>query len=231
MDAIYDELMKMREEPYGEFQRKLIPTVAPESILGVRTPALRKLAKEMGKAGTDVAFLEKLPHTYFEENQLHGFLLSERKDFASCIRDLERFFPFMDNWATCDQTSPKIFRKKKEELMPYLRKWIQSDHEYTVRFAVNMLMQHFLGEDFRPEYLEMVAEIRSERYYVNMGIAWYMSMALVKQWETAVPYVEQHRLAPWVHNCTIQKARESRQITEDKKEYLKQYKIPGVKTK
>jgi 3-methyladenine DNA glycosylase AlkD len=216
--------MANQDEKYKVFMSGLIPSVAPDQILGVRTPALKAMAKQLKKDERTGAFLTQLPHTYFEENQLHGFLISEIRDFETCICALEKFLPYMDNWATCDQTSPKVFKKHREELLPYIQKWLQSPHTYTVRFAVGMLMQHFLDADFKPEYLEMVSEIRSEEYYINMEIAWYMATALAKQWDAAIPYLEQGKMEKWVHNRTIQKARESYRITEEQKDYLKMLK-------
>lgn len=221
MDFILELLKEHQDENYAQFQRKLIPTVDPDTIIGVRTPALRSMAKKLYRENQYEAFLEELPHAYFDENQLHGFLVSEIRDFDRCIEALEHFFPYIDNWATCDQTSPKIFKKRKQELLPYIETWLTSEHVYTVRFAVGMLMQHFLDEDFRPEYLDWVAGVWSEEYYVNMEIAWYMATALAKQWEVAVPYIENDRLDRWVHNRTIQKARESYRITDEQKLYLK----------
>ncbi len=221
MDFILELLKEHQDEDYAQFQRKLIPTVDPDTIIGVRTLALRSMAKRLYREKQYEAFLEELPHAYFDENQLHGFLVSEIRDFDRCIEALERFLPYIDNWATCDQTSPKIFKKRKQELLPYIETWLTSEHVYTVRFAVGMLMQHFLDEDFRPEYLDWVAGVRSGEYYVNMEIAWYMATALAKQWEAAVPYIENGRLDRWVHNRTIQKARESYRITDEQKQYLK----------
>jgi 3-methyladenine DNA glycosylase AlkD len=182
------------------------------------------MAKQIGKEQICEVFLDECPHMYFEENQLHGFILSERKNFEQCITELERFLPYMNNWATCDQTSPKIFKKNKSKLIPYIRKWITSDHPYTVRFAIGMLMQHFLDDEFETAYLELVAGIKSEEYYVNMEIAWYMATALAKQWDAAISYVENGKMDVWVHNKTIQKARESYRISAEQKAYLKNYK-------
>jgi 3-methyladenine DNA glycosylase AlkD len=224
MQEILDILNENKDETYAAFQRKLLPTLKPESIIGVRTPILRKLAKQFAGEDSCIQFLQECPHTYFEENQLHGFLISGRKDFGQCIEELEKFLPYINNWATCDQTSPKIFKKHRQELLPYITDWLESDHPYTVRFAIGMLMQHFLDEDFKTEYLEKVAGIKSGEYYVKMEIAWYMATALAKQWDSTIPYIEQNRMDVWVHNRTIQKARESFRITETQKEYLKKYK-------
>lgn len=224
MREITESLLKLKDEEYAAFHRKLIPNIEPERVIGVRTPALRKLAKQVRKEPYAGDFLKELPHDYYEENQLHGFMVSEMRDFDECIGELELFLPYMDNWATCDQTSPKIFKKHKKELLPYIRKWLVSNHTYTIRFGIGMLMQHFLDEDFEPIYLDMVSGISSEEYYVNMEIAWYMATALAKQWDAAIPYIEQRKMSKWVHNKTIQKARESYRITKEQKEYLKSLK-------
>ncbi|MGN0494868.1 MAG: DNA alkylation repair protein [Lachnospiraceae bacterium] len=221
MKEITDLLMELKDEEYANFHRKLIPNILPEKVIGVRTPALRKLAKQISRESYCRDFLKELPHSYYDENQLHGFIISEIKDFDACMEELEKFLPFIDNWATCDQTSPKIFKKRKEDLLPYIRKWLDSEHTYTIRFGIGMLMQHFLDEDFLPEYPAMVSGIQSEEYYVNMEIAWYMATALAKQWDATIPYIEQGKMDVWVHNKTIQKARESYRITQEQKEYLK----------
>ncbi len=221
MDAVIAVLKEQQDEQYRQFQSKLIPTIDAATIIGVRTPVLRRMAKTLYQDGQYAVFLNELPHSYFEENQLHGFILSEYKDFTSCIAELERFLPFVDNWATCDQTSPKIFRKHRQELLPHIRHWLASTHVYTVRFAIGLLMQHFLEEDFRPEYLDWVTDIHSKAYYINMEIAWYMATALAKQWEATIPYIETNRMDKWVHNRTIQKARESYRVTDAQKEYLR----------
>lgn len=221
MDDIVELLRENQDEPYADFQSRLIPTIARETILGVRTPALRSMAKKLYKDERCGEFLRELPHAYFEENQLHGFVVSEIREFDRCIGELERFLPYINNWATCDQTSPKVFRKHKKELLPYIRNWLDSDHVYTVRFGIGMLMQHYLDEDFQPDYLDWVTGIRSEEYYIHMEIAWYMATALAKQWEAAISCLEENRMEKWVHNRTIQKARESYRITQEQKEYLK----------
>jgi 3-methyladenine DNA glycosylase AlkD len=221
MDLIHAQLIENQDETYGQFQRKLLPTVDPSKIIGVRTPVLRSMAKQLGKDEWRNDFLSELPHTYFEENLLHGLIISENADFQSCIEQLEQFLPYMDNWAVCDQTAPKVFKKHREELLPYIRNWLKSEHVYTVRFAIGMLMRHFLEADFKPEYLDMVTSVKSDAYYINMEIAWYMATALAKQWETTIPYLEAKTMDRWVHNRTIQKARESYRITDAQKAYLK----------
>jgi 3-methyladenine DNA glycosylase AlkD len=208
-------------------QIKLIPTIDPGSIIGVRTPELRSMAKDALKAGKYMDFLEDLPHKYFEENQLHAFIISGIKDLNECMEELEKFLPYVDNWATCDQMSPKIFRKHKDVLFTHIKEWIKSDKPYTIRFGVGMLMEHFLDEDYDPQYPEMVAGIRSEEYYVNMMIAWYFATALAKQYDSILPFIEERRLDDWTHNKAIQKSVESRRITEEQKLYLKSLKGNG----
>lgn len=224
MDKIIQMLMEEQDMEYAQFHRRLVPTIEPESIIGVRTPILRKMAKQIVKDSICQDFLKELPHKFYEENQLHGFIISEIKTFENCIEELENFLPYINNWATCDQTSPKIFKKNKDRLLPYINKWISSDECYTVRFAIGMLMQHFLDDDFKPEYLEMVSQVKSEEYYVNMEIAWYMATALAKQWDFTIVYIEEKKMDKWVHNKTIQKARESNRITNEQKEYLNELK-------
>ncbi len=221
---LHKKLYELQDLKYRDMQIRIIPTADPESIIGVRTPELRTIANEMLKSGDHAGFLKELPHTYFEENQLHAFILSGMKDYDECIDEVEKFLPFVDNWATCDQMSPKIFKKHKEDLLGHIKEWIASGKTYTVRFGVGMLMEHFLDDDFDSEYPEMVARLRSEEYYVNMMIAWYFATALAKQYERVLPYIEKKRLADWTHNKAIQKSVESRRITEEQKVYLKSLK-------
>ena len=223
--SIRETLFSLREEKFAAFQARLIPNVAPERVIGVRTPALRKLAKTLRGSGEAEEFLKALPHDFFEENNLHAFLLCEMKDFDACVQAVEDFLPYVDNWATCDQMSPGVFRKNKQALLPYIRCWIASERCYTRRFGTGMLMSHFLDEDFREEYLRLVSDKRSEEYYVNMMIAWYFATALAKQYEAALPYLENRRLDPWVHNKAIQKALESFRVSDGHKTYLKTLKI------
>ncbi len=227
IDEIREMLYAEKDIAYRDFQAKLIPTIDKETVIGVRTPALRKMAKQLARREDIPAFLEALSHKYFEENQLHAFIIAERKDFAQCMEELTAFLPYVDNWATCDQMSPKVFKKHRHSLMPYVREWIASDQTYTVRFGVGMLMGHFLDEDFDLAYPQMVSEIRSEEYYVNMMIAWYFATALAKQYEAVLPYIEEKRLETWTHNKAIQKAVESYRITPEQKGYLKGLKIRG----
>ena len=220
-DDIRKELKKLQDKGYREMQVTIIPTVDADLIIGVRTPALRQLAKEFSKREDISEFLSDLPHKFFEENQLHAFILSGLKDAESCIRLVDEFLPYVDNWATCDQMSPKVFKKHKQLLLEYVDKWIKSDHTYVKRFAIGMLMEHFLDEDFKTSYLTKVSKIRSEEYYVNMMIAWYFATALAKQYEDTLPYIEKQKLDKWTHNKSIQKAVESYRITPEHKEYLK----------
>ncbi len=224
VDEIREELFALQDTAYRDFQSKLIPGLESGSMIGVRTPELRKLAKRMAKREEISAFLETLPHRYFDENQLHAFVISENKDFGRCMEEVNQFLPFVDNWATCDQMSPKVFKKHREEMLPYIKEWIASDRTYVLRFGIGMLMEHFLDEDFDPAYPEMVSQVRSEEYYVNMMIAWYFATALAKQYETVLPFIEKRRLAPWTHNKAIQKSVESNRITAEQKAYLRELK-------
>jgi 3-methyladenine DNA glycosylase AlkD len=198
-----------------------MPTVDKDSFIGVRTPILRAYAKEVAKGESKDAFLAKLPHQYFDEYQLHAFIISLETDFARCVDEVERLLPFIDNWATCDQLSPKVFRKHRDALRPRIDRWLVSEAEYTVRFGIKMVMEHFLDEDFDEGYMQKIAAIRSDRYYINMMAAWYFATALAKQYNTAVKYMENGALDKWVHNKAIQKARESFRVSEEHKAYLK----------
>jgi len=222
---LHKKLYELQDLKYRDMQIKIIPNIDPESVIGVRTPELKAIAKEMLKAGDYMAFLGKLPHKYFEENQLHAFIISGIKDMDVCMEELEKFLPYVDNWATCDQMSPKIFKKHREILLIHIKKWITSGKTYSVRFGVGMLMEHFLDEDYDSKYPEMVAKLRSKEYYVNMMIAWYFATALAKQYESILPYIEEKRLDDWTHNKAIQKSVESRRITEEQKTYLKSLKV------
>ncbi len=220
-DEIRSELFRLQDPGYRDLQLKIVPTADKESVIGVRTPALRQLAKEYVKRDDVSLFLNDLPHKYFDENQLHAFILSLMKDAEECIKLVDKFLPFVDNWATCDQMSPKVFKKHKDLLLKYVNVWIGSDHTYVKRFAIGMLMEHFLDEDFKTSYLTKVSKIRSDEYYVNMMVAWYFATALAKQYEETLPYIEKQKLDIWTHNKTIQKAVESYRITPEQKEYLK----------
>ena len=225
VDDIREDLFANQDVKYRDFQSKLTPTIEANTASGVRTPVLRKLAKYYSKRQDVDEFLADLPHKYFDENQLHAFILSEIKDFDECIGKLERFLPFVDNWATCDQMSPKCFKKNHEKLLPYLNKWIKSDDTYTVRFAIVTFMAHFLDDDFDEGYLKLVSDIKSDEYYINMAIAWYFATALAKQYDKTIPYIENKTLDVWTHNKAIQKSIESYRVTAEHKEYLKSLKI------
>ena len=224
-DEIRNELFKMQDIEYRDFNSKLIPTVKKEDMIGIRTPELRKYAKKLIKSEEMEEFLHSLPHKYFDENQLHAFIISEIKDFNICMDELINFLPYLDNWATCDQLSPKIFKKYRNDLLPHIYEWLKSDKTYTVRFGIGMLMEHFLNEDFKTEYPEMVAAVRSEEYYINMMTAWYFATALAKQYESILPFIEGNKLDTWTHNKSIQKAIESNRISAEQKNYLKGLKI------
>lgn len=219
---IQERLFGLQDLKYREFSGKLTPTVDIEAVIGVRTPELRKLAREIAKMPESREFLKILPHFYYEENNLHGFLIEQIKDYEECMEEVEVFLPYIDNWATCDLISPKVFKKHLPELLEKIKEWMVSEHTYTVRFGIEMLMRHYLEEDtFLEEYLEMVAAIRSEEYYVNMMIAWYFATALAKQYDATIPYMEQRRLDRWTHNKTIQKAVESYRVSDEQKVYLR----------
>lgn len=221
MDEITNKLMQLRDEEYACFQQKLIPTLPKEAIIGVRTPELRKLAKEISKdTSLSEAFLSEIPHTYFEENQLHFFIISEIKDFDKCLEAVERFLPYVDNWATCDQSCPKVFGKNRDKLLAPIKRWLKSEHTYTVRYAIGLLMKLFLDDDFCPEYIDLAISVNSDEYYIHMMISWYIATALAKQWDCAVKVLEEGRLESHTHNKAIQKAKESLRITPEKKIYL-----------
>ena len=224
-DQIIAELFRLQDRDYAALQARIIPTVDADRIIGVRTPELRRFAKALYKDENVESFLSELPHWYFDEDQLHAFVISLEKDFDKCAAEVEAFLPHIGNWATCDQLSPKAFKSEPERLLPYIRTWIASGKTYTTRFAIGMLMQHFLDDRFRPQYADMVAEVRSDEYYVNMMIAWYFATALAKQYDSILPYLEDRRLDSWTHNKAIQKSVESYRITDGQKRYLKTLKI------
>jgi len=224
MKQITERLFELKDEDYAVFQKKLIPDTKYEMI-GVRTPDLRKLAKELSGTQQAEEFLKELPHRYFDENQLHAFIISLTKDFDRCIEQVNTFLPYVDNWATCDQLSPKVFAKNLLKLVVEIDSWIRSDRTYTVRFGIGMLMQHYLDADFKPQYMEQVASVRSDEYYIRMMVAWYFATALAKQYDSAVKYLEQRKLDTWTHNKTIQKAVESYRITAETKTYLKSLRL------
>ena len=224
-EEIRERLFSLRDEKYRDFQGSLIPTAGEDSIIGVRTPELRKYAKELKKRDDIGEFLRDLPHNYFEENQLHAFIIAQIKDFDECLEALGSFLPYVDNWATCDQMNPKALAKNKPELFKAATEWIASGQTYTIRFGIKVLMDHFLDEDYDRKYPEIVVSVKSDEYYVNMMIAWYFATALAKQYEDILPFIKDLRLAPWTHNKAIQKAVESYRITPEQKEYLKSLKL------
>lgn len=221
MTTIQQQLFALRDESYRDFHRKLIPTVDPETIIGVRTPELRKLAKQIEQEPETQEFLHTLPHRYYEENNLHDFLLERIKDYSTFLAELNAFLPYIDNWATCDGLRPKCVKKHLPEFLQEIRGWMQSERTYTVRFGINMLMSFYLDDAFQEEYLSWVAQVQSEEYYVQMMQAWYFATALAKQWDHTVPYLQQEKLCTWVHNKTIQKAIESRRISAQQKQLLR----------
>lgn len=221
---IQEELFALQDISYGDFQAKLVPNIPRELFIGVRVPDARKLAKRLAKEPEASKFLENLPHKYYDENMLHGLLISEMKDFDACIAAINKFLPYVDNWAVCDILSPKLFKKNTAPLLQKIKEWSASEKIYTCRFGIEMLMSYFLDDDFKPEYLEIPASVHSEEYYVRMMIAWFFATALAKQWDVSIKYIEDHRLDTWTHNKAIQKARESRRITSKQKEYLKSLK-------
>ena len=222
---IIDDLMLLSDENYKNFHKKLIPTVDENTIIGVRTPELRRYARKIFGSAQAENFLKKTPHKYYDENNLHAFLIEQIKDFDECVTEVDRFLPFVDNWATCDMLRPKVFAKNKGKLFLHIKNWLKSDNVYTVRFAVVMLMTHFLDDDFDEKHLQMVKNAVCDEYYVNMAVAWYFSFALVKQYDKTIQIFENKTLKnKWVHNKSLQKARESLRISKDVKEYLKELK-------
>lgn len=222
---IESRLFELADPKYKEFHKSLVPGYPSEAIIGVRTPPLRKLASEFAKRPEISDFLAELPHKYYEENNLHAFIISGTKDFGQSIAEVEAFLPCIDNWATCDCWVPKAFAKNTDALLSYIRKWLASEHTYTVRYAIGLLMKLYLDENFKPEYCDLAASVTSEEYYIKMMTAWYFATALAKQYDTAVTYLTEHRLSRWVHNKTIQKAVESFRISDKTKAYLKTLRI------
>ncbi|MBQ6559200.1 MAG: DNA alkylation repair protein [Erysipelotrichaceae bacterium] len=222
--TIYDWLMEAKDDAYREFQVKLVPNIPSETILGVRTPEMRKIAKEVYGSPEREAFLNDLPHRYYEENLIHFFVISLIRDFDECVQAVEAFLPYVNCWPVSDQATPKAFAKNHQKLLPYIRKWIASDHVYTARFGIRMLMNEFLGEDFREEYLDLVANKKGQDYYLKMMVAWYFATALAKKYDETIPYFEKHELDEWTHKKAIQKAVESYRVSDDHKEYLKSLK-------
>ena len=219
--SLYDRLIGVKDDTYREFQVKLVPNIPPETVLGVRTPELRKIAREVFGSPDRDTFLNDLPHRYYEENLIHFFVISMIRDFDACVQAVDAFLPYVDCWPVSDQSTPKVFTRNHPKLLPHIRRWIASDSVYTARFGIRMLMNEFLGEDFRKEYPELVASKKGEDYYLKMMIAWYFATALAKQYAETVPYFENRRLDEWTHRKAIQKAVESYRVTDEHKEYLK----------
>lgn len=220
-DAVFQRLSELSDPTYRDFHAGLIPNISPETILGVRVPALRKLARELRGSAEAQEFMTALPHEYYDENCLHGLLINDIKDFGATVSALDAFLPYVDNWAVCDLISPRSFKSRPPELAAHVRRWLESSHSYTVRFGIGVLMSFYLDEGFEPAQLEAVAERCCEEYYVNMMVAWYFATALAKQPEAALPYIENRRLSRWTHNKAIQKSIESRRIPDETKAYLK----------
>ena len=220
---IQERLFTFQDTDYKAFNKTLIPTVDEHTMIGIRMPVLKKFAKEFFRTEPECVadFMNSVPHQYFEENNLHAFFIENISDFDTAIKETERFLPFIDNWATCDSFAPRIFKKYPDAVYQKILQWIQSDHPYTVRYAIGLLLSNYLDEQFRPEMLELVSGVRSNEYYINMMIAWYFSFALIKQYDKAIPYIEKKILDPFTHRKTIQKAVESRRISVEIKAYLK----------
>ena len=222
---VQKRLFEMQDAEYRDFHAKLVPTMEKTKFIGIRTPMLRKFAKKFGKTEESEIFLQVLPHQYYEENNLHGLLIEQIRDYDKCLEELECFLPFIDNWATCDLLALHMMKKHRDIFIREVFRWIESDQTYTIRFGIGMLMRHYLDEEFKTEYPEKVAAIRSEEYYVNMMRAWYFATALAKQYEKVLPFLEKRQMDVWTHNKTIQKAIESYRITSEQKEYLRTLRI------
>lgn len=224
IEDIRKMLFELQDMGYRDFHSRLMPTIDKTTIIGVRTPELRRLAGKLYKETTEderSCFMKDLPHKYYEENNLHGFFIEKEKDYDACIKLLDEFLPFVDNWATCDLMNPKVFAKNHDRLIEDIKRWINSEHTYEVRFAIGMLMGHYLDEDFCTDYLTLATSVVTDEYYINMMTAWYMATALAKQYDEAVKLIEQNILPVWVHNKSIQKAIESNRISKDIKDYLR----------
>lgn len=219
------QLFSLADAEYKEFHSKLMPTVEPEKIIGIRVPVLRKFAADFSKTNEAKLFISNLPHKYYEENNLHAFIIEREKDFDTSVKLVDEFLPYIDNWATCDMLRPKVFSKNKEKLLTYILKWIKSKHTYTVRYGIGMLMTHYLDDDFSSKYLKTVLKIKSDDYYVKMMISWYFATALSKHYEEVLPFFTEPVLDKWIHNKAIQKSIESRRITAEHKAELKALKI------
>lgn len=221
--SVYEMLLEAKDDKYRDFQVKLVPNISPDTIIGVRTPDMRKIAKEVFNSPEKDEFLKELPHKYYEENLVHFFIIAMIKDFDECIEKVEEFLPYVDCWPVSDQATPKSFKKNHAKLLPYIKNWIASDHVYTARFGIRMLMNEFLDDDFKDEYLELVASKEGDDYYLKMMVAWYFATALAKKYDESVKYIEERKLSDWIHKKAIQKAVESYRVTDEHKEHLKKY--------
>ena len=221
--SIYERLLSNKDEKYKDFQSKLVPNIDKETIIGVRTPQIREIAKKVFGTQEANTFIQVLPHQYYEENLIHFFLISKIKNFDECVKEVEKFLPYIDCWPVCDQASPLVFKKNHDKLLPLIKKWIKSNHVYTARFGIRMLMNEFLNDDFKEEYLELVSSKKGNDYYLKMMIAWFFATALAKQYDATIKYIENRYLDPWIHQKTIQKAIESYRVSDEHKEYLKNF--------
>lgn len=219
--SIYERLLSNKDEKYKDFQSKLVPNIDKETIIGVRTPQIREIAKKVFGTQEADTFIQFLPHQYYEENLIHFFIISKIKNFDECVKEVEKFLPYIDCWPVCDQASPLVFKKNHDKLLPLIKKWIKSNHVYTARFGIRMLMNEFLNDDFKEEYLELVSSKKGNDYYLKMMIAWFFATALAKQYDATIKYIENRCLDPWIHQKTIQKAIESYRVSDEHKEYLK----------
>ncbi|MCQ2455267.1 MAG: DNA alkylation repair protein [Clostridia bacterium] len=219
--AVKDRLFELSDKKYADFQAKLTPTIDRKKFIGVRVPNVRKLAKELYNSNNYADFLKELPHEYYDENMLHGLILSELKDYDDCVKKVDSFLPYVDNWAVCDIMSPKCFKKNKDRLIEKIVEWSANNQTFTSRFGIEMLMTHFLDDEFKPKYLEIPSGVRLEDYYSKMMVAWFFATALAKQWDATIPYLKENRLEIWTHNKTIQKAIESYRINDEQKAYLR----------
>jgi len=219
--SVYERLIACRDEEYRDFQSKLVPNIDSKTIIGVRTPQMRAIVKEISGTTEAAEFLQILPHQYYEENLVHFFLISKIRNFDQCVREVEKFLPYIDCWPVSDQATPQVFKKNHAKLLPLIKKWIDSPHVYTARFGMRMLMNEFLNDDFKEEYLQWVSSKSGDDYYLKMMVAWYFATALAKQYDATIKYIENRCLDPWIHQKTIQKAVESYRVSDEHKEYLK----------
>ena len=225
MTIIQKRLFALQDLKYKEFHSKLMPTVSKEKIIGVRTPTLRKFAKEINNSDLKAEFLKTLPHKYYEEDNLHSFLIEQIQDYDECIYTLDKFLPYIDNWATCDMMTPEVLGKHPDKLYLKIQEWINSGHTYTIRFGIVTLIKFFMNDKLDKNHLTLISAIKSDEYYVNMAISWYIATALVSNWDMVIPYIEEQKFDRWIHNKSIQKAIESYRITPEQKSYLKKLKI------